>query len=48
MVSALKELKNYKAPGKDGLFLEMFKVKDGLVYFLRKIFNEIWITGIVP
>ena len=49
MVTALKQLKNYKAPGEDGLFPEMFKVEeDGLVYILRKLFNEIWVTGIVP
>ena len=49
VVTALKQLKNYKAPGEDGLFPEMFKVEeDGLVYILRKLFNEIWVTGIVP
>ena len=27
----------------------MLKVdEDGLVYILRKLFNEIWVTGIIP
>ena len=49
VIKAIKHLKNYKAPGEDGLFPEMFKVEeDGLVYYLRRLFNEIWVTGIVP
>ena len=34
-------LKDYKAPGEDGIFPEMFKVEeDGLVYNLKNLFCE--------
>ena len=49
VVKAIEQLKNYKAPGEDGLFPEMFKVEeDGLAFVLKKLFSEIWVTGIVP
>ena len=49
VIKAIRQLKNYKAPGEDGLFPEMFKVEeDGLVFALRKLCNEIWVTGIIP
>ena len=49
VVKAIKQLKNYKAPGEDGLYPEMFKVEEeGLVFFLKRLFSEIWVTGIVP
>ena len=38
VATALKRLKNYKAPAEDGLFPEMFKVEeDALVFFSEKI-----------
>ena len=48
-MKAIEQLKNYKAPGEDGLFPEMFKVEeDRLVFVLKKLFSEIWVTGTVP
>ena len=46
---AIDQLKNYKAPGEDGIFPEMFKIVDeGLKGFLTKLFNKIWINGEIP
>ena len=45
----VKQLKNYKTAGGDGLFLENFKVEENeLVFFLKMLFSKIWVTGIVP
>lgn len=48
VVKAIKQLKNYKAPGKDASFPEMFKVEDRLVFILKISFNEVWVVGIIP
>ena len=48
-MKSLKESGNCRVLREDGLFPEIFKVEeDGLVFILRKLFNEIWVTGIVP
>ena len=46
---AIKQLKNNKAPGEDGLFPEIFKVEeDRLEMILTRLFNMIWVTGVLP
>ena len=49
VVKAITQLKDYKAPGEDGIYPKMFEIEvHGLVFYLKNFSCEVWVTGIVP
>ncbi|MDA8001968.1 MAG: reverse transcriptase domain-containing protein [Alphaproteobacteria bacterium] len=49
IITAISELSSGKAPGLDGISLEMLSLgEDATIYWLKSIFDAIWVTESVP
>lgn len=49
VLKAIRQIKNNKAPGEDGIFPEMYKIdEDRLPLVLVKMFNKIKESGVLP